>query len=81
MLDVKPGTKTEIQDIQPEFTTEDQYIGGTALQLTGKATADGTDIVLYKTDLNVSAANPYAKVAVKYGKNATNPSKLYVIVQ
>lgn len=80
-LVVKPGTKTASQDIQPEFTTEDQYTGGTALQLTGKATADGTDIVLYKTDLNVSAANPYAKVAVKNGKNATNPSNLYVIVQ
>ena len=80
-LVVQPGTTAVSTNIQPEFTVEDQYTGGTALQLTGKATAAGTDLVLYKTDLNVSAANPFAKVAVKNGKTGTNPSNLYVILK
>lgn len=80
-LVVKPGTETVSTDIQPEFTHADQYIGGTSLLLTGKATSAGTDVVLYQTDLNVSAGNPFAKVAVKSGKEGTNPSNLYVIVQ
>ena len=80
-LVVKPGTKTVSTDIQPSFTHEDQYIGGSSLRLTGKATAEGTDVVLYKTDLNVSAANPYVVVAVKNGKTGTNASSLYVIVE
>lgn len=80
-LVVKPGTQTVSTDIQPEFSHADQYIGGTSLLLTGKATSAGTDVVLYQTDLNVSAANPYVKVAVKNGKEGSNPSNLYVIVE
>lgn len=80
-LVVKPGTETVSTDIDATFSLADQYIGGTSLLLTGKATAAGTDVVLYKTDLNVSAGNPYAKIAVKNGKEGTNASSLYVIVQ
>lgn len=80
-LVVKPGTQTVSTDVDAVFTHADQYIGGTSLLLTGKATAAGTDVVLYKTDLNVSAGNPFAKIAVKSGKEGTNASSLYVIVQ
>ena len=80
-LVVKPGTETVSDDISVKFAHEDQYTGGSCLQLDGKATAAGTDVVLYRTDLNVSAGNPYVKVAVKNGKEGTNPSSLYVIVQ
>lgn len=80
-LVVKPGTQEVSTDVDAAFTHADQYIGGTSLLLTGKATAAGTDVVLYKTDLNVSADNPYAKIAVKNGKEGTNASSLYVIVE
>lgn len=80
-LVVKPGTQTVSTDVDAVFTHADQYIGGTSLLLTGKATAAGTDVVLYKTDLNVSAGTPFAKIAVKSGKEGTNASSLYVIVQ
>ena len=80
-LVVAPGTQTVSTDIQPEFSHADQYNGGTSLLLTGKATSTGTDIVLYKTELNVSAGGAYAKVAVKNGKEGTNASNLYVILQ
>lgn len=80
-LVVKPGTQEVSTDVDAAFTHADQYIGGTSLLLTGKATAAGTDVVLYKTDLNVSAGNPYAKIAVKNGKEGTNASSLYVIVE
>lgn len=80
-LVVQPGTETPSSDIQPEFTPLDQYTGGTSLLLTGKATAAGTDIVLFKTDLNVGAGNPYAKLAVKTGKEGTNASGLSLILK
>lgn len=80
-LVVQPDTKTVSTDIQPEFTSLDQYTGGTSLLLTGKATSTGTDVVLYKTELNVSVGNPYAKIAVKNGKDGINPSNLYLILQ
>lgn len=80
-LVVKPGTQTVSTDVDVKFAHEDQYTGGSCLQLSGKATAAGTDIVLYKTDLNVSAANPFVKIAMKNGKQGVNPSSLYVIVQ
>lgn len=80
-LVVQPETETVSTDIQPEFTPLDQYTGGTSLLLTGKATAAGTDIVLYKTDLTVSVGNPYAKLAVKTGKEGTNASGLSLILK
>ena len=80
-LVVKPGTQEVSNDITARFSHADQYTGGSSLLLEGKATAVGTDLVLYKTDLNVSEANPYVKVAVKNGKEGANASNLYVIVQ
>ena len=80
-LIVNPGTQTVNSDIDASFTHLDQYTGGSSLLLQGKATSAGSDIVLYKTDLNVSAGKAYAKVAVKNGKTGTNASNLYVIVQ
>lgn len=80
-LVVNPGTQTVNTDIQPEFSHADQYTGGSCLQLSGRATATGTDIVLYKTNLNVSRGGVYVKVAVKDGKDGTYPSSLYVILQ
>lgn len=80
-LVVKPGTLTVSTDIQPEFTHLDSYTGGSCLKLSGKATSTGTDIVLYKTSLNVSASNPYVKIAVKNRKDGKNASNLYVIVR
>lgn len=80
-LVVNAGTQTVSTDIDPSFTHNDQYMGGTSLLLQGKATSTGTDIVLYKTELNVSAGDPFVKVAVKNGKEGTNPSNLYVILQ
>ena len=74
-LVVKPGTLTASTDIDARFSHDDQYIGGTSLLLTGKATSEGTDLVLYKTDLNVSAGDPFVKVAVKNGKEGSNASR------
>lgn len=80
-LVVAPGTETVSTDIQPAFSHDDQYTGGSCLKLTGKATATGTDIVLYKTSLNVSAGGAFVKVAVKTGKDGANASNLYVILK
>lgn len=69
------GTETVSEAIQPEFTHIDSYNGGSCLQLTGKGMAAGADIVLFKTDLNVSAANPVVKIAFKTKEaGATNLS-------
>lgn len=80
-LVVNPGTQTVNKDIVPEFTHDDAYIGGSCLKLTGKATSAGTDIVLYKTSLNVTSSGVYVKVAAKTGKAGTNASNLNVILK
>lgn len=58
------GTNTVSKAIQPEFSHDDAYIGGSCLELKGDA-SQATDIVLYQTDLKVGAANPVVKLAVK----------------
>ena len=68
-------------DIAVEYTHEDAYIGGSSLRLSGEPTTQGSDIVLYRTKLNVTGDNPVAKVALKSGVSGTNPSNLYVIVK
>lgn len=73
------GSTTLSSAIQPEFTHIDSYNGGSCLQLTGKEVAAGADIVLYKTDLNVSSTNPIAKVAIK--TKAAGESNLFLILQ
>lgn len=80
-LVVEPGTLTVSTAITPNYTHLDAYTGGSCVELTGQATAAGTDIVLYKTNLNVRTANAYAKVAVKSGKEGVNPTNLYVILK
>lgn len=70
-LVVEPGTLTAATNIQPEFTHDDAYTGGSSLLLTGTAKSSGTDVVLYKTNLTVSGSNPIVKVATKSGVKGT----------
>ena len=75
------NSETVSTDIQPEFTHSDAYTGGTCLSLTGQAKSAGTDIILYKTALKVSAGTPVLKLAVKSGKAGANASNLSVIIR
>ena len=77
-LVVKPGTQEVSTDLVVNYVHTDAYIGGSSLELTGKAVAEGTDLVLYKTSLE-AGNGAYVKVAVKTGKEGENPSNLYVI--
>lgn len=80
-LVLNAGTEEVSRDIEAEFTPMDAYTGGSSLLLTGEATAQGTDIVLYKTRLKVSAGNVIAKLALKSGKAGEHPSNLSLIVR
>lgn len=73
------GTETVSNALQPEFTHIDSYNGGSCLLLKGQSAAQGVDVVLFRTDLNVSAANPIAKVALK--TKEAGESNLYLIVK
>lgn len=73
------GTLTVSNALQPEFTHIDSYNGGSCLQLRGLSSAPGVDVVLFRTDLNVSATNPIAKVALK--TKQAGESNLYLIVK
>ena len=76
------GGTTNVSDkVQPEFTYEDSYTGGSCLKLTGKAQASSTDIVLYKTELSGTSGAIKAQVAIKTGKEGTQDSKLSLIVR
>lgn len=75
------GSKTVSNNIQPSYTHRDAYNGGSTLQLKGTATTAGTDIVLFRGDLEISAANPKLHVAVKTYKEGTTPTNLYVILK
>lgn len=74
-------TEVVSTDIQPFYTHRDAYNGGSALALEGTATTGGTDIILYRTDLEISDANPKVNVAVKTFQEETNPTNLYVILK
>lgn len=77
-----PDNMNEAADnIDVRFTHEDGYIGGSCIRLAGTATATGTDVVLYRTKLTVSAGNPKAVVALKNNLDGTNASNLAVIVK
>ena len=80
-LVTQSGTETVSSDVQPEFSHDDAYTGGSCLKLTGKATSAGTDIVLFKTNLTASSTGAYASVAVKSGKEGSNETNLYVILK
>lgn len=75
------GTKNRSTDIDVEFTHEDSYIGGSALRIKGEPTNTGSDLVLYRTRLNVTGGNAVAKVALKSGATGETPSCLYVILK
>ena len=76
------GGTTNVSDkVQPEFTYEDSYTGGSCLKLTGKGTASSTDIVLYKTNLTGTSGAIKAQVAIKTGKDTPADSKLALIVR
>lgn len=79
---VYDGGTTNVSDkVQPEFTYEDSYTGGSCLKLTGKGTAPLTDIVLYKTNLTGTSGAIKAQVAIKTGKDTPADSKLSLIVR
>ena len=75
------GTTNVSTNVQPEFTYEDSYTGGSCLKLTGKGTAPLTDIVLYKTNLTGTSGAIKAQVAIKTGKDTPADSKLSLIVR
>mgnify|MGYP000607572916 CR=1 FL=1 len=75
------GTENVSTNVQPEFTYEDSYTGGSCLKLTGKGTASSTDIVLYKTNLTGTSGAIKAQVAIKTGKDTPQDSKLALIVR
>lgn len=79
-LCLKSNTADQVSnDITINYTHLDAYTAGSCIELTGAATATGTDIVLYKTSLK-AADGAYAKLAVKTLKDvkATN---LYLILK
>jgi len=79
---VYDGNTTNVSSkVQPEFTYEDSYTGGSCLKLTGKGTASATDIVLYKTNLTGTSGAIKAQVAIKTGKDTPADSKLALIVR
>ena len=79
---VYDGNTTNVSDkVQPEFTYEDSYTGGSCLKLTGKGTAPLTDIVLYKTNLTGTSGAIKAQVAIKTGKDTPANSNLALIVR
>ena len=79
---VYDGSTTNVSDkVQPEFTYEDSYTGGSCLKLTGKGTASSTDIVLYKTNLTGTSGAIKAQVAIKTGKDTPANSNLALIVR
>ena len=75
------NTTNTSTSVQPEFTYEDSYTGGSCLKLTGKAQASSTDIVLYKTELRGNSGAIKAQVAIKTGKDTPQESKLALIVR
>ncbi|MBQ2120933.1 MAG: T9SS type A sorting domain-containing protein [Bacteroidaceae bacterium] len=79
-LVLKSGTQNVDMDLAVNYVHNDAYVGGSAIELSGKAVSTGTDIVLYKTSLK-AGKGAYAKVAVKTGKEGTNPTNLYLILQ
>ena len=78
-LRYKAGTTEVSTDIEVNYTHLDAYTGGSCIELTGAATATGTDIVLYKTSLK-AAGGAYAKLAVKTLKDA-KATNLYLILK
>lgn len=79
-LVLESGTDNVDMDLAVNYVHSDAYVGGSSIELSGKANSNGTDIVLYKTSLK-AGNGAYAKVAVKSGKDGVNPTNLYLIVK
>lgn len=67
--------------IQPSFTHNDAYIGGSALLLKGSVTPAGTDVILYRTKLTVAGTRPVAKIALKQNIDESWPTNLKLILK
>ena len=74
------GTTKASSVINPEFTIEDAYMGGSCLCLKGTKSGSA-DIILFRTALNGSAGQPYAKVAVKTKQEGETETNLYLIIK
>lgn len=74
-------TKAATTDIDPSFTFDDAWIGGTSLKLSGKATAEGTDIHLYRTDLTVGNTAKAQVIFKAKNVNKGDNSNLYLILK
>lgn len=77
----KANTTEVSDDIAINYTHLDAYTGGSCIELSGAATAEGTDVILYKTNLEVAGNWPIARVAVKSLDKENKASNLYVILQ
>ena len=74
------GTKTVSTVINPEFTIEDAYMGGSCLSIKGVSSGDA-DLILFRTKLTGTSGTPYAKIAVKTKKEGTTETNLYLILK
>lgn len=74
------GTTTASTVINPEFSIEDAYMGGSCLRLNGTASGSA-DIILFRTKLTGTTGQPYAKVAVKTKKEGETQTGLFLIVK
>ncbi|MBR7085999.1 MAG: endo-beta-N-acetylglucosaminidase, partial [Prevotella sp.] len=76
----KAGTKEVSSVINPEFTIEDAYMGGSCLSIKGVSSGDA-DLILFRTKLTGTSGTPYAKIAVKTKKEGTTETNLYLILK
>ncbi|QZE14231.1 T9SS type A sorting domain-containing protein [Halosquirtibacter laminarini] len=60
----RSNTTTVSKLIHPSLSHEDAYMGGSMLKLTGSVDSEGTDVILYRTDLVVQEV-PKAVLAIK----------------
>lgn len=75
----KMGTKEVSKELMPSFSLKDAYMGGSSLLLKGQATAQGSDLILYRTKLTGNSGTPMAKVAVKQAKAGATHLQLLVV--
>lgn len=78
-LRYKSNTTNVSYDIEVNYTHLDAYTGGSCIELTGNSTAEGTDIVLFKTALKAGGGE-YANIAVKTVKDV-KATDLYLILK
>lgn len=71
------NTKTVSTAVQPSFSLNDSYMGGSSLLLTGQGSGN-VDVVLYRTNLKLEGP-AHVKVATK--QMAGSDAKLFVILK